>query len=243
MTDNSMISVDDRSSTEGAKERAANVAATAKDDASQVTNVTKEGVKDVAHETVDQALAVGSMAKDHARGLVDQTTTQLRSHGDEQAQRAAGGLDQIARQVGSLLDGRPADAGQVRDYAEQLGDKAQKLAEQLRSGGIDGVVEEVTSFARRRPGLFLVGAAAAGFMAGRLVKAQRASSDDGDSTEAAAGYRAPLPPQVPTTQLAGYPATAGIPSSPEDTVAGYPVTADIPPAGGPLGAAPGGGTW
>jgi len=242
MTDNSMISVDDRSSTGGAKERAANVAATAKDDASEVTAVTKEGVKDVAHETVDQARVVGSMAKDHARGLLDQTTTQLRTHGDEQAQRAAGGLDQIARQVGSLLDGRPADAGQVRDYAEQLGDKAQQLAEQLRSGGIDGVVSEVTTFARRKPGLFLVGAAAAGFMAGRLVKAQRASSDD-DTATAGAGYRSTLTPQVPTGQVAGYPATAGIPPvAPEGTVAGYPASADIPPAG-PLGAAPGGGTW
>ena len=81
----------------------------------------------------------------------------------------------------ALASGRPEEAGPLRDYAAQLGERVWRAAEQLRTDGADGVVRDVQSFARRRPGAFLTGAAAAGFLVGRLVKAQRANSNDDQS--------------------------------------------------------------
>ena len=50
-----------------------------------------------------------------------------------------------------------------------------RLASRMEQGGAQGVVDDVTRFARRRPGAFLAGAAGVGFVVGRLVRAGAAS--------------------------------------------------------------------
>ena len=40
----------------------------------------------------------------------------------------------------------------------------------LEDRGIEGVVDDVSRFARRRPGVFLLAAAGAGFVVGRFVR-------------------------------------------------------------------------
>jgi hypothetical protein len=152
--------------------------ATVKEDAADVAGTAKQGVSEVAQEAGAQAREVAGKAKDQARDLVDQATSEVRSRASEQAERAAAGLEQLTSRVQALVAGRPEDAGPLREYAVQLGERTQRAAEQLRARGVDGVLDDVRSFARRRPGAFLAGAAAAGFMVGRLVKAQRANSSD-----------------------------------------------------------------
>lgn len=206
---------------------------TAKQDASQVATTAKQGAGEVAHETLEQAKVITGSAKEHARSLVDQTTSELRSHAGQQASRAADGLEQVARQLRALLDGRPDEAGQVRDYAQQLGDKAQQLAEQLRARGVDGVMSDTGRLARRRPGLFLAGAAAAGFFVGRMVKAQSSGPNGASSTSAtataelpyrSAGYDA----EYPTTGFRSQSTTA-VPPLPDATT---PPAADATPSTG-----------
>jgi hypothetical protein len=153
-----------------------------KENVADVAGGAKQGIAEVAHETTVQAREVTNKAKDHARELVGQAMSEVRSHADDQAQRAAGGLDQLASRFQALLAGRPEDAGPLRDYAEQLGDQAQRAAERLRARGVDGVLTDVKAFARRRPGLFLAGAAAAGFAVGRLAKAERSDSTSDTSS-------------------------------------------------------------
>jgi hypothetical protein len=63
---------------------------------------------------------------------------------------------------------------------------ANRFASRLDEGGIERAVADVRSWARRNPGGFLLGAAVAGFVAGRL--ARNLSSDNGTS-----GNRAPSP--------------------------------------------------
>jgi hypothetical protein len=46
-----------------------------------------------------------------------------------------------------------------------------QVVERLGNGGFDGMVNDVQRFARRRPALFLVGAAALGLAVGRLIRA------------------------------------------------------------------------
>jgi len=206
---------------------------TAKQDASAVAGTAKQGAADVAQETVQQAKVVTGVAVDHARTLLSDSATQLRGHADEQAQRAAGGLDQVATKGQALLSGRPEEAGELRDYAQELGDRAQQLADRLRSGGFDGIVADTGRFARRRPGLFLAGAAAAGFFVGRMVKAQRSDSsgngqDQGLRTLSRGAGQAdypypqanyPIDPQAayPTDPQAGYRSGPDVPLLPDAT--------------------------
>jgi hypothetical protein len=86
----------------------------------------------------------------------------------------------LAGQIQALVEGRRDEAGAAGDYARQAGDKVNQLAGRLEQGGFDGLVDDVRRFARQRPGLFLVGAAAAGFAAGRMIRASR-GGDDGES--------------------------------------------------------------
>jgi hypothetical protein len=92
----------------------------------------------------------------------------------------------------------------LRDYVEELGERARRASEQLRTRGADGVVRDVRSLARRRPGAFLAGAAAAGFVVGRLVKAQRANAND-DRSSSSNGRRE-WTPDVPVYGAAPTPA-------------------------------------
>jgi hypothetical protein len=75
----------------------------------------------------------------------------------------------------------------------------------MEQGGPEGVIQDVAGFARRRPGMFLAGAAGIGFVVGRLVRAGAANhSENGSSASDRQPHSngpltrepSPLPPPV-----------------------------------------------
>jgi hypothetical protein len=66
----------------------------------------------------------------------------------------------------------------------------------VQQRGYDGMVEDAQRLARRRPGVFLAGAAVAGFAIGRLLR----SAKDGDNAESDT-------PALPQTTSATLPRT------------------------------------
>jgi hypothetical protein len=64
-------------------------------------------------------------------------------------------------------------------YLDDVQEHVRGWASRLEQRGPQGVMDDMSRFARRRPGLFLAGAVGAGFVAGRLV---RASSGQAEST-------------------------------------------------------------
>ena len=165
-----------------AKEQAKEVAGTAAAKTGEVAGTAAEGARQVASEATRQAGELTKEATTQARNLLSETTGQVRDHAGQQAQRAASGLRSVSEQVRALSDGRPEEAGKAGEYARQASDKLQQVAQRLDEGGLEGLLEDLQGFARRRPGLFLIGAAAAGFAVGRVVRgAQAASGDDGQS--------------------------------------------------------------
>lgn len=56
------------------------------------------------------------------------------------------------------------------DLTNRVASGLERTASRLDEGGIQGVVQDVESYARRHPGQFLLGAAAAGFVVGRLIQ-------------------------------------------------------------------------
>src|SRR6185437_12116734 len=76
------------------------------------------------------------------------------------------------------------------DLLHQGAGMVENLASKLQNREPAELLDEVRSFARRKPGLFLLGAAAAGVLAGRLTRGVTAAHSDSGSS-GTAGYRAP----------------------------------------------------
>jgi hypothetical protein len=118
----------------------------------------------------DEARGVAQDAKYHARQVAHETRESLRSEASNQAARVASTLRDIGGQLQAMAASQ-SGGGPAVDMSRQLADAATRVADKLETGGVDATLAEVKSFARRRPGLFLVGALGAGFVTGRLLKA------------------------------------------------------------------------
>ena len=211
-------------------------ATVAADQAKQVASTAGEGAKEVAGEARQQARQVTGVARQQALGAMRSAQGELRGHASQQTDRAAQGLRGLAGQIHALVEGRTEEAGRAGDYARQAGDKAHELAARLENGGFDGVVEDVRGFARRRPGLFLIGAAAAGFAVGRMIRAS--TGDDDQAGMDASGRYALAGSELGTGSeyltASDYPATTDyLPPGPDYSTGGpgYPARGDYPSGG------------
>lgn len=156
------------------------VAGTAAEQTKQVAGTAAEGAKQVAGEAMDQAAHVAQEAKEQAKSLLHEGRSQLREQANRQTSQASQGMRTFSQQLQALVEGRPEEAGPFGDYARQLATKVGDFADQLEQKGYEGSLTEVKTFARRRPGLFLAGAAAAGFAVGRAVRAAQAADSGPD---------------------------------------------------------------
>jgi hypothetical protein len=173
----------------GMADRAGGVATTAWDEARGVAGDVRQEASNVASEAAAQA-----------HNLVDETRSAVRSQARQGTDRAAGALDQLGMRLRALADGDAESAGDLRRYAEQAGERLQAAADRLGSRGFDGVVDDLQSFGRRRPGVFLAVAAGAGFAVGRLFRgAQAAASSSPPSPGAQGEEPASLPAPSPST--------------------------------------------
>jgi ElaB/YqjD/DUF883 family membrane-anchored ribosome-binding protein len=164
------------------RSKPAKVADTATTAASDVATTATSGAKDAASEAATQAKVVAGEAKRQVGHVVDQTRHELSQQADQRTRQAAGGLRTLSDQVSALADGRPGDAGPLAGYLDDARSRVSSLADRLEAGGPQGVLDDVTSFARRRPIVFLAAAGAAGFVVGRLARAGRAVQQDSSGT-------------------------------------------------------------
>jgi len=158
------------STTGAAKEQAGEVAQTAKHAGTQVAGTVKE-----------QAGAVTAEATHQARRLLNQTTSELSDQAATQQQRVAGGLHSLADELQGLINGEPKE-GIAQDVARTASDKVHEIADWLDRRDPASLLDEVRSYARRRPGAFLAIALGAGVLAGRLTKGLTASNDSGQQS-------------------------------------------------------------
>jgi len=172
-------SIDSPSSTKDVtKNEAANVGQTAKDAGSQV-----------ASTAADQAKEVADVTKRQAQDLLEQGRTQVREQAVGQQQKAAQGLSSLAGELRGLANGTSTGApGPARDLLEQASGKVEEFSYWLQNREPADLLDEVRMFARRKPGMFLLGAAAAGILAGRMTSGVKAVHTD-DSGERNIGGR------------------------------------------------------
>jgi hypothetical protein len=63
-------------------------------------------------------------------------------------------------------------------YVDDARSRIGRLAGELEQRGPEGLAEDLSRFARRRPGAFLLGAGLVGFAAGRVVRAGAATRSE-----------------------------------------------------------------
>ncbi|HYB94650.1 MAG TPA: hypothetical protein VEC39_06740 [Vicinamibacterales bacterium] len=106
-----------------------------------------------------------------AQGVLSGVKERVTSRVDEQKNRAADGLGGIAdvfRTAGSELR---MENETVAQYVEMAGDQLRRFADTIRQRGVADMLDDVHSFARQRPALFIGGAFILGIGVARFLKA------------------------------------------------------------------------
>ena len=161
-----------------AKEQATQVKDTALEQGQQVAGVAKEEVSKVAGEAVSQA-----------RELFAQGREELSSQAHSQQQRLASIVHGFADELGSMASSSDK-SGPLTDLVHTGSRRGGELAHWLQESQPTDLLEEVKSFARRRPWAFLAGSALAGVVVGRLTRSLAAEAKaDREAEAVTTGYQ------------------------------------------------------
>ncbi|WP_315096860.1 hypothetical protein [uncultured Cellulomonas sp.] len=120
-------------------------------------------------EAKGEAAAVTQEARRQLGDLWSQARTEVAGQAGTQQSRLAGGLTSVGGQL-SQMASTTSEQNLATDIVREVGDRVDSLGRWLESHGPDEVLDEVRSFARRRPGTFLLVAAGAGMALGRLTR-------------------------------------------------------------------------
>ena len=164
----------------------------AKQQASRVGQDAKESGQHVEGVARDEAAGVAQEAKTQAKSLFETTRSEVSDQASQQTRRAASGLSNLAEQLQSLASGDPQE-GQATDLVRQAADRVSGAARWMEGREPADLLEDVQSFARRRPGAFIAIAAGVGLVAGRLTRgvasdAKEQREDSGPSRAGTSSY-------------------------------------------------------
>lgn len=161
------------------------------------TSIVKEHTQDVGEEVAERG-----------KHLAGELRHRIGEEVSTQNERLSGSLRQLSDDLGRMRTGTGNDS-LAAAVVQRLGEGSRQVADYLERQGPDGVVREVQEFARRKPGTFLLGAAVAGFLVGRVGKgvlagepngANGSASPDGyATTRDTAGTAIPVPATGPVT--------------------------------------------
>lgn len=143
---------------------------TAKREASDLTHTAADQAKGVVDTAKDEASSVLHEAKFQAKDLFAQTQQEMKDQARTQQQRVAGGLRAVGGDLRGMADGAPSDSV-ATDLVRQVSDRLSSAAMWLSEREPGDVLVEVKRFARRKPGVFILGAVLTGVVVGRLTRA------------------------------------------------------------------------
>lgn len=165
-----------------AKDKAKAKADSAEEEAAGVAGDAKTAATDVAGSAKEQATKVASEAADQAKQVFGQATSELKEQAGAQQEKAAAGLRAMGEQLGSMAD--DGESGVAGELVRNLSGRAHGVAEWLEGRDAGTLLDDVKSFAARKPGTFIAIAAASGLLAGRVVKSLTAEAKQQHEAEA-----------------------------------------------------------
>jgi hypothetical protein len=201
--------------------------AVARDQAATVGRSAGEAGGHVAQTAADQAREVVSETARQARDLLGEASGHARDQASVQQQKAASQLRSVADELREMT-AKGGQSGVATEVAQQAAERIHGMASWLEQREPADVLQTVRDFARRRPGVFLAGAVAAGLAAGRLTRGMTDAARSGGQRPApqrspreippgAAAIPPPLDPDW-TTPMPGYPADALPGASPGEEI-------------------------
>jgi hypothetical protein len=112
---------------------------------------------------------VTAEASGQAKDLLHQARGQVREQLGSQQNRLAGSLHSVAKDLGSM--GASSDAPSfVTDLVQEAANRVGAVGHWLENREPADLLDEVRNFARRKPGTFLLSAAIAGAVVGRITR-------------------------------------------------------------------------
>jgi hypothetical protein len=145
------------------------VAGTTRDEAGQLKETSADAARQVAGTVKDKASDVTSDVREQTRRLAHQTRNELVGQASQQKDRATNGLRSVSDELRGMAEhGQSGLGAQLARHGAGFADQAADFLQQHEPGDL---LDEVRGFARRKPGTFLLVAAAAGVVAGRLTRA------------------------------------------------------------------------
>jgi hypothetical protein len=190
-----------------------------KDQAQHAASTAADESRHVAEVAGQEARSVATDAKQEAADLLGETRRQLQEQSRTQLDNLVGTLQGFASDLEGMARGEGAGSGMARDLVSQVGEKARQLSGQLSGREPSDVLDQARDFARRRPGTFLLGALAAGVVAGRLARGATTHQDSGQQPGRQPGYDAATGTAA-GAPLAGTDTPAQPPVYPEGTTPG-----------------------
>lgn len=206
---------------------------------SSTTDRAKSAAQDVAGDAQTAAASVAGTAKDEALTVKDDAVEQgltlvreargtLGTQASEQVTRFSGALRSLSDDLERLSRGEQVEQGLATELAGQATARAGAVADWFEGKEPLDLLEDVKSFARRRPVAFLGLAAGIGLVAGRLTRStaeNRTSLGSSDESRSADTAEVPALPAVPSA--AGTPTVGTAPAA--DGVSHTGVTPGLPP--------------
>lgn len=144
-----------------------------------------EASRDVARTAREEAAGVGDEVRVQTRRLVQETRDQLTNQATQRRDSAVGGLRSMGDELRTMAR-HEGSSGWATQLARQGAEWSDRAAEYLQSREPGQLVDDLRDLARRRPGTFLLGAAIAGAVTGRLVRAMT-SEKFGSTSEGPSG--------------------------------------------------------
>lgn len=149
----------------------------AKGEAADLKRQAADSAQDVVGTAKAEAANVASEVKTNARDVLQQAKSDLTDQAGAQQQKAAEGIRALSSQLSTMANASD-QPGIAADLVRQAAERSQSVASWLENRDPGSLLEEVKSFARQRPGTFLLAAAGAGLLAGRLGRSLQAGAPD-----------------------------------------------------------------
>ena len=153
---------------------------------------------DVMQSAKEQGREVTAQASRQAKDLYGQARSEMTDQARSQQKRAASGLYAVADEAARIAD-RGGETGPVTQVVRDASSRLTQAGHWLEDREPGQLLDDLKQYARRRPGAFLLAAAALGVVAGRFAKNLTGGSTDDLPTRRPNGYGDVLPSTEPST--------------------------------------------
>jgi hypothetical protein len=184
-----------RRATEQAADEVSSLKDTAAEQSAHVKDAALQHGTDLADVAKDEFSRVAGDAREQFQALWEQAGSQLREQADAGRQQLADLLHSLAAELGEMAAKSEQD-GPVTALAREAARRGGEVSHWLADSQSSDVLSEIRRFARRRPFVFLAGAAVAGIVVGRLSRGLMAGAETSGSpaaTKAAEATDVPAP--------------------------------------------------